>query len=1585
MLEPKQSKQINWDGGEKPTPMPRAVRWEFNRKLLRVSIFAATATAVVVALGYWYQSSNISASLQERADKAGEAKEWETQLTWLQQLKILKPDDPATALALADAAEQTVEFPPANRYDRVLRVRNLMSEAVAILRKQESDVNQEVLDALERRLIERELQFGPLYANSIRRSVIALNAGKADKDLLRAFAMAKHAMASTDEMTAPALDSETVTNGGDFWLWLDQQALPQLLTLAWDANPEDTELSARLAKELRERPDSFPTDEVTGGIAIEAALKKQLAEMRDNGQAQLILYSLLLPTDPTQATALLDNQIDAALARLEKPLTNSTSDSNKNTDLTPEASPLTLPPAHGTQTYQPLWDFNLGVAWARASFQKDAPDYGRIDSVLDQLLALPAPTVPASTIEDVYLLRVRERSETQASSINEILLAGIERLGIDSPNLQLQRTAKLIADGTVENAKTAVQEFDQTLQARRARLVGMTGTRLDAMTKSTEEARLDQFVWMKNVMRASIASREGLLDSARQILRNALRSQVTVPTQQRLQATLLLGDIYRRMGAWDLAATSYEEASVLAPQTPEIRVLAANAWTSAGNVSNAFAQWETLEGNSLELKVRQLRALIAEELANPPSRRDFESIWRRLEMLNSQLMKQTNADDNLASLKSELALLALAVPDRDDGTTRASTIKRLLQLAKDSPEDTVIQKAAAFSLVQAGEIETGREFIQRLRELEGDDSRSFTLTNARFEAATGNLTGAIEGLLAYAANHPEDVMELRMLAADYIVQESDLDRAYEVLMGIPALQHTPKSVFRLFSYAVAMLPRPVTYETSFSKVTVAEKLLVELGEPTETWWKLGKAIRLLTESSTKDLPAEEKAKLISQASQLSGEISRVRPRWGLALSLAGQVSAARGETITAIQSLKAGISNGDVRLATSYLLTQLLLKMNRVAEAEAEYSRFERLRQANSNIAAFGVSIAERKGEYKKSLELARQAAEANNQDEIAWLLVAQAAMMAARSTNEKLAKDDLLSEARTSLDIALGLTKDTSVRAYQMLLRFRSEFFDEAALRKDIAKLSESKVGEPTRSLLAAMSYLQIGDGVPALPLLRRAEQYAPSNATVFVSFSEYYQLVGDNQNTIASLERAFKLAPNRIDIRNRLAIALALRSNTDIPWQRLKSLLDTNLIGDSQNKILHALILLNRGNKEQEQRAEQILAELVKSNSQKSDDARRLLASLLRRRWGIAASIDKNAPDAQRALAEARGVYLPLINREQPRALDIYRLGDLLLRAEQTQDVTALADQLDAITKGSPVALDLRLRLAKQAGDSEKIEQYARNWANRAMEVDGLLQASVWETAGQLLSRLGYHKESLDWLERAYRDDPKKFRPYVLGLTRARRFDEAMKLCTEQYTADHQPNTAAVLADVAVLMGLGLQVRPLSEKEETVISEALKEHPNNPSLLEAIATLRLAQERYSEAIPLYQESAKFSPDNVRLLNNLAIALSEISGREREAIPYAQKAIELYGRSPELLDTLGLVLARNSEGKEAEQVLREAVSASPDPRYRFHLLVALLAQEKRVEAISQWSQLDLDALRKSALTPAERRDLNQIRKRFEG
>ena len=163
----------------------------------------------------------------------------------------------------------------------------------------------------------------------------------------------------------------------------------------------------------------------------------------------------------------------------------------------------------------------------------------------------------------------------------------------------------------------------------------------------------------------------------------------------------------------------------------------------------------------------------------------------------------------------------------------------------------------------------------------------------------------------------------------------------------------------------------------------------------------------------------------------------------------------------------------------------------------------------------------------------------------------------------------------------------------------------------------------------------------------------------------------------------------------------------------------------------------------------------------------------------------------------------------------------------------------------------------------------------------------------------------------------------------------------------------------------------------------EAAKRYATIPELIEAIATLRLSQQRYDDAVQLYEQAEALAPKNARILNNLAMALSEIPGRESEALPKIQLAVDEFGRSPELLDTQGLVYLRNKLLSEAVTVLQEATLESSDPRYRFHLIMALLQSGDKKKAISQWAQLNLRQLRQMPLTPGELKDLSEIEREF--
>ena len=86
-------------------------------------------------------------------------------------------------------------------------------------------------------------------------------------------------------------------------------------------------------------------------------------------------------------------------------------------------------------------------------------------------------------------------------------------------------------------------------------------------------------------------------------------------------------------------------------------------------------------------------------------------------------------------------------------------------------------------------------------------------------------------------------------------------------------------------------------------------------------------------------------------------------------------------------------------------------------------------------------------------------------------------------------------------------------------------------------------------------------------------------------------------------------------------------------------------------------------------------------------------------------------------------------------------------------------------------------------------------------------------------------------------------------------------------------------------------------------------------------------------------EDSLRLDPDNALILNNLAYLLVEEANRPAEALPYAERARELSGSEPNVLDTLGWVYIRNGRNEQAEAALKEALALQPkSPAANYHL-----------------------------------------------
>ena len=155
--------------------------------------------------------------------------------------------------------------------------------------------------------------------------------------------------------------------------------------------------------------------------------------------------------------------------------------------------------------------------------------------------------------------------------------------------------------------------------------------------------------------------------------------------------------------------------------------------------------------------------------------------------------------------------------------------------------------------------------------------------------------------------------------------------------------------------------------------------------------------------------------------------------------------------------------------------------------------------------------------------------------------------------------------------------------------------------------------------------------------------------------------------------------------------------------------------------------------------------------------------------------------------------------------------------------------------------------------------------------------------------------------------------------------------------------------------------------KKLDALGDSARSKSPNSIEVLFFLADLRHLQGRYEEEVALYRVIAGLNPGSFSFLNNMAWTLSEGLGRHDEALARIDEAIRRIGRTAELLDTRGVILARLGRFDEAIVDLEQCARADASPTTYLHLARAYLKAGKTEEF-----RRCRDLARKGRLTPED-------------
>ncbi len=1575
----------------------RRQRWEWNGRLALVTVAVGLVVLVLSAISYRYNSAAAATTYRSRAESARSDGNFAEQAKWLQRYSLMEPDDLDVVVELAIAADSAVDVAPRERRLATIdAARQYLSGSIARL----GSSNPEATADLRRRLIGRLLQLRGSWLREAERQVIILQADPSDPEATKWLALALIGQINGgvyQDRVAGQFDQQA-----DHWNWLASQKVGDVLGHALDQIPDDVDLIASFLGALETQPEIFTT-----AADQDPRAQRSVASIQTNqdGRSTLILYRY----------DLWQSREDEANERLFAAAPGA-SERTANLDPSKQAESPSAKPGNDERP-DFYWDFILLLEAAGKIASQDPEQAGKW---YQQLMELKIRGSSQAMAENVFLSagRLKLVADDRDAAI-QIWQRGLDQVNPDSLDLHGSIAALRVDDGSDDQASEAVSRFREATLLAAKRLSQLPEGQVSRADRSALSRRIQTAKWRLDVLHASVATREGKQLEAINRLGAALNASADIEAAERLLVARRLAMLYGREGSWDQAAAALDRAIELAPDNDELRAQAADAWRRSGDLDQSMDQWRVAgRSDSIAMQIASSEALLNYQLRQLPGQRDFSGVRAAMRRIRNLLVTAAeNADANdpdpdalapITQAATRLDILDISVPPvgvtAEENLQSPKLADRIVQLAAKYPDDGSVQAFAAERLAAVGRDEKSKEALSRLESIDPTNVSFLAIVKARIDAIGGDPLAACKRLSTQAKSDETGAVELLQIAAAYAAQGKDLELAYQTLLEISEDRLTLTLLFDLARIA-GRLPEDSSLLTSADPPITPQALSIRWEDKLRdregdqgSYWQYLKAARIIGQLQTDSGSLRDNDPRLAQARKLLRNVLSWRPRWGEAVSMGGYLSAIesqlakdraqqQSQSARAVEQLRRGIDAGDRRLLTKQQLWNQLILLNRFAEAEEVIRRASL--SSESAIDKYGtaqIQLAQRRGEFQHGLDVAEAGIQQRPDDFRSYVVMCVTATVAAGNVETPEQKKSLFDRARTAIDKASEVADQDEPAVHSARLELELAVGDEPSIRQQITRIDQSGLEEYTKLMLTYRALMSINDFPAALPLLQRADELKPSSE-VKVAMANLYRLQGRPDDQVTALRKALQQNSDDEQLRNNLAVALTVRDGENVDWDELARLLSSSDGATWGNRFAYAMLLARDGSDAHRNQAATILRELIQEQNDRSDDASRYLAVLLRTRVKDLGEDLSGEQESQRAkwLDEVSAIYQRLSKPGSPEVSDLYNYAVFLIDSADTEEdrakVHSIMEKLQSMSNGSVASLEVGIRYADKVGES--VTDFVQSWVDDA-ERDGVLDsASLKPTAGAMLFRTGFTDEGLTWFEKDYEENSERLRNYAAALINSKKFDKATEVSKQHYQKHADPESVvmmveSLLADKDAVIG--------TEHQE-FITQAVEKFAKEATVLESVATLRLRQERYDDAIALYKQAQGLDPKSVRSLNNLAMALSEIPGRADEGLEPIDYALRLAAgvpqALPELLDTKGVVLLKAGRPAEAQKIFESAISRSDEPRYQFHLIVTLLALKKDSDAKEAWAVLDLEKLDPTGLTPNEQVNLETMKKDF--
>jgi cellulose synthase operon protein C len=992
------------------------------------------------------------------------------------------------------------------------------------------------------------------------------------------------------------------------------------------------------------------------------------------------------------------------------------------------------------------------------------------------------------------------------------------------------------------------------------------------------------------------------------------------------QINYLIGFCHDQRGEPDRALAAYRQAALDNPRLLQARLAGAAALMALGRFDEALVEYRALLPEEPAVGTTLARLLVLRNMRLDPQKQDWKQVDRALD--EAEKAKPRSVDVTIVRAQ------ALAAQNKAD---QAQAL--LDKACRAQPKEIDLWLALANTAELRGNLEESYQILRDAEERYLGDRVELRLARAHYWTRSGSPTGS--DARAALAQIEENVDRF---SAD------DRFRLFTRLGEIYHQAGNGKEARRLWTRAAALRPRDVQIRLALFDLLLEAgdeegmQALIEdirrLEGGDGTLWRYARASAIIAAAR------KGKAEDLRLARKLLTEVAATRTTWTPSLRGLAALDELEGNSTEALHRLEHAVELGDRDPTALRHALQLMYERRQYDEAARLLQKLQD--QGNLALELRGVqaAIASQQGNHEQAIALARNALKAGSTrpEDYVWLgqILAAAGPAHHREAEEVLKKATQVPGA--------DKTPESWIALVQFLVRTKQK--DKAI----------AVVEEASRTLVRPTAALALGQCCELTEQFDRAGAYFeeaarqnPADVDVIRNVAGYF--VRRRQLARAEPYLSWMLRP-------------ALKATAaDQVWARCFLAIRRAYLGDFQHFQGTRYLLeqnTNRGGGTSEDR--HTLAWLLAAHPHTRPEALEILEDLR--------ASQPLRPEEEFALGQlyedlhlwpkAKLIYSNLARAalNAPHA-DLSRVAHYvaaLVRHNQLSEAENWSQALERRETGTVPLLEARVRLRRAQGRDAEALSLLRKYEQQP-GADLRASARLLEEIGQTAAAEDAYRKLTG--QATYREGELLLAEF---LARQGRVDEALDLCAKGKTASLDLATSVA---VTAVQESPSPSEAQCKRVESLLQEAVQKSPST-AFVSRLAALRTVQGNYADAEALYRQVLMRDPQDITTLNNLAFLLGLHSNKAAEGLRLINRAIDLAGKAPELLDTRAIIYHKLGAMENALEDLNAAIQDAESATLLFHRAQVQMPSDKRAAAASLKRAQELK-LTRASLHPLER------------